>query len=210
MKNCTIICYGDSNTYGYDPRIGSSGRFDKSIRWTGLLSGQMNVRIENHGICGRCIPHTEAQIDFACKQLSDWQKPGDSVWMWIMLGTNDLLQEDSFTAEYAAIRMEFFLRQLMKESAVSSNNIQLLLIAPARMQQGSWVNEDRLIQESEKIGAYYQKVAQKLSLPFIDAGKWDIPVLFDGVHFSEEGHYNFARSVLHCIRTMPDTTRLSE
>ena len=32
-----IICYGDSNTYGFDPRIGTSGRHDKNDRWTGIL-----------------------------------------------------------------------------------------------------------------------------------------------------------------------------
>lgn len=31
----TILCYGDSNTYGYNPVDGS--RWDKSIRWTGRL-----------------------------------------------------------------------------------------------------------------------------------------------------------------------------
>ena len=26
-----ILCYGDSNTYGYDPHTG--GRYDESVRW---------------------------------------------------------------------------------------------------------------------------------------------------------------------------------
>ena len=31
-----IICYGDSNTFGYIP--GSGKRYSKDIRWTGVLS----------------------------------------------------------------------------------------------------------------------------------------------------------------------------
>ena len=31
-----IICYGDSNTFGYIP--GSGKRYPKDIRWTGVLS----------------------------------------------------------------------------------------------------------------------------------------------------------------------------
>ena len=33
MKN--ILCFGDSNTYGYNPADGS--RFPENVRWTGLL-----------------------------------------------------------------------------------------------------------------------------------------------------------------------------
>ncbi len=33
MKN--ILCFGDSNTYGYNPENG--GRYDDASRWTGIL-----------------------------------------------------------------------------------------------------------------------------------------------------------------------------
>ena len=32
-----ILCYGDSNTYGYDPRSYLGGRYPASVRWTALL-----------------------------------------------------------------------------------------------------------------------------------------------------------------------------
>ena len=41
MKN--ILCFGDSNTYGYIP--GNRGRYDYEVRWTGIL----NERIREHG-----------------------------------------------------------------------------------------------------------------------------------------------------------------
>lgn len=33
----TLICYGDSNTYGYDPHDTNEGRYPKEVRWTGIL-----------------------------------------------------------------------------------------------------------------------------------------------------------------------------
>ena len=37
-----IICYGDSNTFGYNPKDGS--RFDENIRWTSdLIFTKLNL-----------------------------------------------------------------------------------------------------------------------------------------------------------------------
>lgn len=191
----TIICYGDSNTYGYDPCTLMGDQYPEQNRWTGILESETDWKIENHGICGRCIPHTGSQIRFACEQLKAWQDKDAPVWIWIMLGTNDLLQERQFTAEDTAHRMELFLQKLMAEPAVSSGKIRLHLLAPARMEYGAWVDEERLYQESRQLGEEYKKVAERLGIGFTDAGKWDIPVVYDGVHFSEKGHHIFAQNI---------------
>jgi len=39
MKN--ILCYGDSNTYGYNPENGQ--RYDYNIRWTGILQNLLGL-----------------------------------------------------------------------------------------------------------------------------------------------------------------------
>lgn len=54
----TLICYGDSNTYGYDPRDTNEGRYPKEVRWTGILDTETDWKVENHGVNGRSIPHT--------------------------------------------------------------------------------------------------------------------------------------------------------
>ena len=47
-----IICYGDSNTYGFDPRLGSPGRLAKNERWTGILDSEPDIEIVNEGMNG--------------------------------------------------------------------------------------------------------------------------------------------------------------
>ena len=32
-----ILCFGDSNTYGYDPHDTNEGRYPKEVRWTGIM-----------------------------------------------------------------------------------------------------------------------------------------------------------------------------
>ena len=35
-----IICFGDSNTYGYDPRGYFGGRYDADSRWVDILAAE--------------------------------------------------------------------------------------------------------------------------------------------------------------------------
>lgn len=91
--------------------------------------------------------------------------------------------------------MENFLRKLCETEAVKRGRLRLWLLSPPRMKRGAWVEEDRICRESESLGKEYQKVAEKLDIKFTDTGKWKIPVLFDGVHFSEEGHRKFAEEM---------------
>nr|WP_300184868.1 hypothetical protein [uncultured Agathobaculum sp.] len=39
---------------------------------------------------------------------------------------------------------------------------------------------------------YYCTLAAARSLSFAYTGTWDIPLCYDGVHFTEEGHRRFA------------------
>ena len=36
----TVICFGDSNTYGYDPPVLSGGRYGPDSRWVDLLAAR--------------------------------------------------------------------------------------------------------------------------------------------------------------------------
>ena len=120
--------------------------------------------------------------------------------MAVMLGTNDLLQEPGFTARDAAMRMESFMRKLDGTEAVKRGNLRLWLLSPPCMKRGAWVKEERLCRESEKLGQEYRKAAERRGIKFTDTGKWESPVLFDGVHFSEEGHRKFADRILEAVR----------
>ena len=48
-----ILCFGDSNTYGYKPD--RTGRYDENTRWTGILQTKLGTqyRIIEEGLCGR-------------------------------------------------------------------------------------------------------------------------------------------------------------
>ena len=56
-----ILCIGDSNTYGYDPRSYFGDRYPEDIRWTGLLR-KAGYEFINCGQNGREIPTQEVQF----------------------------------------------------------------------------------------------------------------------------------------------------
>ena len=176
-----IVCIGDSNTWGYDPRGFGGGRYPAAVRWAARLDSQPGWVIHNLGENGREIPHSAFALRLLGQQL-EALAPMDG--MCLMLGSNDLLCGAAPAA--AAARMEDLLDRLGAYGA------PLLLIAPPPFCPGTWVAEEQLTHASAQLAGLYRTLAQDKAIAFADAGAWDIPLAFDGVHFTEEGHRRFA------------------
>ena len=175
-----ILCFGDSNTYGYDPRGFFGNRYGADDRWVDLLAKQTGLECINAGANGREIPRNP----YALRLLTE-HAPVDV--FLVMLGTNDLLQ--GAKAKEAATRMEAFLTTLLLHCR------QVLLVAPPPMKRGAWVPNNELFSESIYLAEEYNLLAEKLNIPFIDTREWNIELTFDGVHFTEEGHHAFAENL---------------
>ena len=172
-----ILCFGDSNTYGYDPRGFFGDRYGAGDRWVDLLEKLTGHECINAGTNGREIPSNP----YALRLLTE--RATVDVFL-VMLGTNDLLQGAS--AKEAADRMEVFLNSLLPHCK------QILLIAPPPMKRGAWVPTDALSAESIHLAEEYKLLAKRLNIPVVDTRHWNIELSFDGVHFTEEGHHAFA------------------
>lgn len=183
----TILCYGDSNTFGHDPCSPTGARFPRSERWTGLLCST-GLQVINCGLNGRQIPSGETELHAAAEQICSHLPLAVAT---VMLGTNDLLWNAAFHAEDVALRMDRFLRCLLSKVGET----HLLLIAPPPMERGVWVTEDRLLTESRRLATLYADIADSLGIGFCDAGAWNIRIGFDGVHFTQEGHAVFAHGL---------------
>ena len=193
-KTKTILCYGDSNTFGHDPRSFIGDQYPPEIRWTGRLS-RWGYRAENLGLNGRQIPAAEAELQAAEAQITS-RLPADAV--VVMLGTNDILWNPSFRAEDSAARMEAFLLRLLPKTGATP----LLLLAPPPMQEGSWVEEARMITESERLGPLYAALAQRQGIAFADTARWGIELSFDGLHLTENGHCVFAEKLAALLENL--------
>lgn len=164
------VCYGDSNTYGYDPRDVLGEPY--LLAWPELLAKKTGWTVHNEGENGREIPSCPMQFS------------KDIDLLIILLGTNDLLQARS--AKDVAVKMEGFVATLKKHQR------EILLISPPPLVRGAWVASDDMIRESEELTKYYREIAARMGIHFADSAEWQIPLAFDGVHFTEEGHRVFA------------------
>ena len=179
-----ILCFGDSNTYGYDPRSYFGSQYPAQYRWVDLLARKLNCKAVNAGENGREIPNREAEFQRFDLMLTN-QKPLDL--LIVMLGGNDLLQGNP--VENVVKRMESFLRHIELERS------KILLMGPPTMQRGEWVPTQALIDASKALNHGYKALAERLGVRFADAEEWRISRAFDGVHFTEEGHKAFAEGL---------------
>lgn len=170
-----VVCFGDSNTYGYDPRSWLGGRYPADSRWVDLLAQKTGWNVVNLGENGRCIP------------LRPMPLPTDADLVIVMLGTNNLLQ--GCTPEKTADRMKRFLQSLPLAPE------RILLIAPPPMVPGEWVTDSSLIESSHLLSKYYRELAGQLGIRFADAGNWHVTLAYDGVHFTGQGHRAFAEKL---------------
>lgn len=172
-----ILCIGDSNTFGYDPRSIIDDRYPEDVRWTGRLKGHDVI---NWGINGITIPR-DPSVYISLIQ----RKEPDLV--IVMLGTNDILE--GADASQTTQRMCEFI------DSIKTASKPVLVIAPPVLREGEWVEGKEMIKESESLGDLYREAAARKDCMFADAGKWGIDLSFDGVHFSPEGHALFAEKL---------------
>lgn len=175
-EHLQVICFGDSNTYGYDPRSWLGDRYDAQNRWVDILADHTGWDICNMGVNGREIPSNALTIATAVDYLI------------VMLGTNDLLQGRG--AEESAERLKRWLMNL----PLPKNKV--FLIVPPCLIRGEWVNDRSLIDASQAYAHYCRQIAQQLDIRFADANEWGISIAYDGVHFTEQGHKDFAAKLI--------------
>ena len=184
-----ILCYGDSNTYGYDPRSYLGGRYPDTVRWTALLEKKGWV-VFDEGENGRCIPQRAWEIDQLVQQLVQMNINA----VVIMLGTNDLLQEPELSAEECARRMEWFITELLGRVGPEWPG-QILLAAPPPMRRGAWIISAEILETSAHLPNCCEAVAERTEIAFADIEIPEDGLCFDGVHLSGSGHRAVAETL---------------
>lgn len=205
----TVLCYGDSNTYGFNPENGL--RYPKDVRWTGKLQaflGDEYVVVEE-GCNGRTtvfedpVEGWKRGIDYLRPCLNT-HKPVDIV--ILMLGTNDLKEVFRAKAQDVAQGAEALVDVIQSFTEEKQGFApKVILVSPPEIEEGVCMSAFsssfglRAAHESQKLAAYYNEVAEKKGCLFLNAARHIRPSEKDFVHLGPEGHSMLAEALFALI-----------
>jgi lysophospholipase L1-like esterase len=214
----TVLCFGDSNTWGYDPASGA--RFPRAVRWPGVLAADLGAgwHVVEAGLNGRTTVFDDPLGDKrGLRHLGpvlESAAPLDVV--VVLLGTNDLKTRFRASA-YEIAEGAGRLVDAVRASAAGPGGAApavLLVAPPALASLAGWVARDPVAFEgfedqwrdaratSRAFARQYARVARVRGVAFLDAGAHVATSEVDGVHWTAEGHAAFGRAVATVLRTL--------
>ena len=200
-----ILCFGDSNTWGYDPR---GGRYDEETRWPMRLQRLLGegFTVVEEGFNGRTCVYDDP-IEGGYKSGANYlppclmsHSPLDLV--IIMLGTNDAKRRFNLTPMTIGEGMMQLIR-ITRLYAVDGqgNPPKVLILAPPpildtlmRSRHAECFGE-QAIAVTKGLAAEYARIAKLLRCDFFDAASWTEVSSIDAVHFTKEGHLGLAEGL---------------
>ena len=199
-----ILCYGDSNTWGYIPNINGYTKsaipmqYDKKLCWWYALKENNEVIID--GLCGRCICHENKWLtgrNASITIVDDLKKYKDVDLVIIQLGTNDCKSEYNDSPQQLTENLKNLLRIIK-----FSTNAQILIISPAQIKENNIITQRYYLgaqNKSLELDKLYAQMANKCGYNFVSG--LDLEVGEDGEHLTIKGHQMLSLRVKKTIET---------
>lgn len=193
-----ILCFGDSNTYGYIPNNGA--RYDKNTRWTGVLSLLSHGKFEI--IEGGCNNRTAFAANPAGKIFTGYEilpelLTDDFDAVVLAIGINDT----QFLYNLSSIEIASGVEKLINIVKVKSPQAKILLVAPSILTEDvlngnfACLFDRTSIEKSQQLPLLYQKIAEKQNIEFLDLNSVAKTSSLDGLHYAPEQHLKIAQAI---------------
>ncbi len=202
----SILCFGDSNTYGYKPD--GSGRFDENTRWTGVLSSMLapyDYRIYEEGLVGRTTVFEDATRigrngSKLLPVLLESHSPIDAV--TVMLGTNDCKAINKASPKVITRGLEVLIKQIKS----FDSKIKILVISPILLGEKVFLENydpefnEQSVHTSKELKAYFRRLAEEYDCMFLAASDVAKPSEIDQEHMDENSHKKLADHVFNKLQ----------
>ena len=197
-----VLCFGDSNTYGYIPQTGQ--RYSKDERWCGILQTLLgdNWEIIEQGCNNRTAfkDNPMGKIYTGYKILPEYLS-NDLFWIILSIGINDLQTQYKTTIE----EFETGLNKLINIVKETCPNTKILLLAPPRINEGilkgffSTLFDQSAIEKSAKLPHIYKKIALETNCEIINLDEIIKTSSRDGLHLESISHKVIADTIFNVI-----------
>ncbi len=200
-----ILCFGDSNTYGYDPR---GGRYGEDERWPMRLSAALGegFSVVEEGFGGRTCVYDDP-IEGGYKSGASYlppclmsHNPLDLV--ILMLGTNDAKRRFGLTPVTIGEGLAQLVRLIrLYGQDASGQPPAVLIVAPAPVEPpvlNTRMAEsfgEHALEVTRGLAAEYARLARLMRCAFFDAAPVAEVSPIDGVHLSRRGHARLAEAL---------------
>lgn len=213
-----ILCFGDSNTWGYDfttydPAIGSGQRMPFNVRWPGivqnLLGGEYRViedalNARTNMVEDPYFPHRHGL--HALEAALDAQAPLDLV--ILQMGVNELKHMFNLTAGMIAFGMEKLVAAA-QQPYYGYPAPKVLLIAPAPVKKDiadmifGFSYGPLAYEKSVALGPLYRDIAARYGCGFIDCADLHFEInTLDGLHYSRADHAKLGPVVAEKVKEL--------
>lgn len=193
-----ILCFGDSNTFGYIPNNGA--RYDKNTRWTGVLSLLSHGKFEI--IEGGCNNRTAFAANPAGKIFTGYEilpelLTDDFDAVVLTIGINDT----QFLYNLSSIEIASGVEKLINIVKVKSPQAKIILVAPSILTEDvlngnfACLFDRTSIEKSRQLPLLYQKIAEKQNIEFLDLNSVAKTSSLDGLHYAPEQHLKIAQAI---------------
>jgi lysophospholipase L1-like esterase len=208
----SILCYGDSNTWGCIPEEGDgpARRYDPDERWPGVLRRDLGdgYWVVEEGLNGRTTvrddplePYRNGRAFLMPCLVSHY--PLDLV--VVMLGTNDLKQRFGVAAPEIAAGAGILVDDIVRSPAGrDGGSPQVLLVCPPPLIQLSRIDDDFVggPEKSRELARHYEAIAEARACAFLDAGTHITSSDVDGIHLEADQHRRLGRVVAERAREL--------
>lgn len=199
-----ILCYGDSNTFGFNPS--NAKRYPNDIRWTGVLQKILgnDYLIINQGCNNRTgfVDNLSGFEQSAQLHFPELMKNIKAIDILILaLGTNDI----QFFYKLTELEIEKGINTLVEEFRKYNKNSEIIIVPPVKIDKTilngyfSCQFDETSIEKSIKYHYVYKSCSDKLNCSYFDFNTFVFPCDIDGLHYSEKSHGIIAQNLADFI-----------
>lgn len=208
-----IVCFGDSNTHGYDSASG--GRLTESQRYPCLLEAYLGTgyRVKEEGLSGRTCVFEDPLFEglnglssiYPCLMTHE---PVDL--LTIMLGTNDTKARFGCNGENISKGLIRLVQKALGAREAFRKEPNILIICPPPIEEGyeaTFIYPEMgpgCVEKSRELSKFYKEAAKKLGCHFLDAGQ--IPGIHmhpnDFMHLDVQSHSLLAKTLAQLIPSL--------
>ena len=207
-----ILCYGDSNTYGFIP---TGGRYDEDTRWPMRLQKELgeDYTVIEEGFNGRtCV--FDDPVEGGYKSGVNYlppclmtHNPLDAV--LLMLGVNDTKERFGMTPmTIGQAMMQLIHTAKLYAVNEAGNAARVVVVAPPPILDNLMQTRhadcfgEQAIAVSRGLSAEFRRISKLMRCDFFDAAPYAEVSALDAVHMTANGHIRLAQALADKLRAL--------